>query len=454
MISQAARTPQPAAAWTLLAVLFLCSILNTGDRAILNFLVEPIRHDLGISDVQISLLQGLSFSLFYALAGLPLGFVADRVARTRLLTAGILVWSCATIASGLAPDFKALFVCRMLVGIGEATLPPCAISLLSDSFSPAWRGRSMSLYLLGGSMATGLAGLMVGWVLTQAPRGAFNFIPGAASVAPWRVAMIGIGVAGCVVAAALALQREPARHGFALQASGLKALREVAAYLAANAIVFRPLYLGFTAFSIATYGLVAWAAPELIRQFGLSARLAGQNLGLAFLVAGIAGALLAGQIVDHRRFLRGREAKLTLLTLLPLAMLPAAAATLAPGSLAATVMLAGMILVGPMVSIVMLNVLTEMMPNDIRGLSVSLLGLAGTMIGGVLGPLLIAACTQHVLGNPGRVGQAMLIVGAPCLLLACAGFWRARRGLRLSLGAGSSLVQVMRADRPLPGDPA
>jgi MFS family permease len=430
--------------------LFLCSILNTTDRAILNFLVEPIRHDLRISDVQISLLQGLSFSLFYALSGLPLGFLADSMARTRLLTLGILVWSCATIASGLAPDFKTLFGCRMLVGIGEATLPPCAISLLSDSFTPAWRGRSTSLYLLGGSMATGLAGLMVGWVLAQAPRGVFDFIPGAAGAAPWRIAMIAVGSAGCVVAAALAFQREPARHGFALRASGMPALRPVAAYLAANAIVFRPLYLGFTAFSIATYGIVAWAAPVLIRQFGLNASAASKTLGFAFLVAGIAGALLAGQIVDHRRVQRSPPAKLTLLTILPFAMLPAAAATLAPGSQAATLQLACMILVGPMVSIIMLNVLAEMMPNDMRGLSVSLLGLAGTMIGGVLGPLLIAEFTQRVLGDPGRVGQAVMIVAGPCLLLASLGFWRARCGLQLSLAADSSLADVMHADRPLP----
>jgi MFS family permease len=451
MTIKAARTSNPAAAWALLAVLFLCSVLNTSDRAILNFLVGPIRHDLQISDVQISLLQGLSFSLCYALAGLPLGFLADRTARTRLLTAGILLWSGATIASGLAPNFKTLFICRMLVGIGEATLPPCAISLLSDSFTPAWRGRSMSLYLLGGSMATGLAGLLVGWILTQAPRGALQIIPGAA---PWRLAMIAVGGAGGLVAIALTCQREPPRHGFALQASGRAALREVAAYLAANAIVFRPLYLGFTAFSIATYGILAWAAPVLTRQFGLTASTAGKTLGLAFLVAGMAGALLAGQIVDHRRFLRGREAKLTLLSILPFVLLPAAAATLAPGSTAATLMLSCMILVGPMVSIVMLNVLTEMMPNDMRALSVALLGLAGTMIGGVLGPLLIATCTQHILGNPDRVGQAMLMVGGPCLVLAATGFWQARSGLRRSLAAGSTLAAVMRADRPLAGEGA
>jgi MFS family permease len=107
-----------------------------------------------------------------------------------------------------------------------------------------------------------------------------------------------------------------------------------------------------------------------------------------------------------------------------------------------------------MVTIVMLGVLAEMMPNDMRALSVSLLGLAGTMIGGVFGPLLIAECTQRVFKNPAGVGHAMLLVAAPCLVLAAALFWRARDGLRRGLAQNTTLASVMRADRPLPGDPS
>ncbi len=440
--------PKRLAACSLLAMLFLASILSTTDRSILNFLVGPIRHDLGISDVQVSLLEGLSFTMVYAFSGLALGLLADKVARTRLLAAGIAAWSAGTLMGGLAPGFAWLFASRILVGLGEAALPPCAISLLCDSFVPSWRGRAIGLYVLGGAMATGLAGLLVGWILTEAPQGTFDFIPGAAGAPAWRIALVGVGMAGMVIAALLATQAEPGRHGVAISAGGGLALRPIAGYLFANRTVFVPLYLAFTVFSIATYGIVAWAAPLLTRQFGLSPGKAGHDLGLAFLIAGMVGALTAGQILDQRAFLRGRLGKMTMLGILPLCMLPAAATTLAPSGLVATWAAAAAILVGPMISIVMLGALSEMMPNDMRGLSVSILGFAGTMLGGTLGPLLIAECTQHVLHNDTLVGRGVLLVTGPCLLLASAGFFRTRQALMRSLDGQSSLGRVMAADRP------
>jgi MFS family permease len=446
--------PKKLTAYSLLAVLFLASILGTTDRSILNFLVGPIRRELKISDVQMSLLQGLSFTIVYAFSGLVLGLLADKVARTRLLAVGIAVWSAGTLMGGLAPGLSWLFASRILVGLGEAALPPCAISLLCDSFVPSWRGRAISVYLLGGAMATGLAGLLVGWILTAAPEGKFDFIPGAAGASAWRIALVGVGMAGMVIAVLLAVQAEPGRHGSAISAGTKPALRPIAGYLFANRTVFVPLYLAFTMASIATYGIVAWGAPVLTRQFGLSPGNAGHDLGLAFLIAGILGALTAGQILDNRVFLRGRLGKMTALTILPLCMLPAAATTLAPDGLAATWAEAVAILVGPMISVVMMGALSEMMPNDMRGLSVSILGFAGTMLGGTLGPLLIAECTQHVLRDGNLVGRGILMVTGPCLLLASAGFFWARQALIRSLSGQSSLCQVMAADRPEARPPA
>jgi MFS family permease len=440
--------PKKLTAYSLLAMLYLASILNTMDRSILNFLVGPIRHDLGISDVQVSLLAGLSFTLVYAFSGLALGLLADKVARTRLLAAGIAVWSAGTLMGGLAPSFAWLFASRIVVGFGEAALPPCAISLLCDSFVPASRGRAISVYLLGGAMATGLAGLLVGWILTEAPEGTFDFIPGAAGAPAWRIALVGVGMAGMVIAALLAVQTEPGRHGVAISAGGRLALRPIAGYLFANRTVFVPLYLAFTLSSIATYGIAAWAAPMLTRQFGMSPGKAGHDLGLAFLIAGIIGALTAGQILDHRAFLRGRLGKMTALSILPPCMLPAAATTLAPNGLAATWVAAVVVLVGPMTSIIMMGALAEMMPNDMRGLSVSILGFAGTMLGATLGPLLIAECTQRLLHDGTLVGRGMLMVTGPCLLLASGGFFWTRQALLRSLCGHSSLSQVMAADRP------
>jgi len=107
-----------------------------------------------------------------------------------------------------------------------------------------------------------------------------------------------------------------------------------------------------------------------------------------------------------------------------------------------------MILLSPMVSIVMLRALSEMMPNDMRGLSVSLLSLFGTMIGGVLGPLLVAISTEHVFGNDRMVGRSILIVAAPFLLVSSACYFGARHALLASLANRTGLARTMLVDRP------
>jgi MFS family permease len=91
------------------AAMFAASIISVIDRGILTLVVDPVRRDLGITDVQISLLLGLAFGLFYAIAGIPLGLIADRFSRRRLLIAGIAVWSGATFFGGLAASFGELF---------------------------------------------------------------------------------------------------------------------------------------------------------------------------------------------------------------------------------------------------------------------------------------------------------------------------------------------------------
>jgi MFS family permease len=445
-----ALTPSPypsrAAAWSLVAILFLASILNTIDRSMLNFLVDSVRRDLAVSDVQISLLQGLSFSIFYVSAGLPLGLIADRVSRVKLLMLGSFIWSAATLASGLAPSYGWLFAGRMIVGFGEATLGPCAMPLISDSFPPARRGRPISLHLLGGSIAAGLSAVLIGWILQQAPLGTFAIFPGAAHAAPWRIAFVIAGALGIFLIGGLAFQPEPARRGVAVNAASSYRLRPIANYLRDNAAVFLFLYLGFAAFSLATWAMVNWSAAMLMRQYALSPQAVAQGFGTNFIIAGAAGALLSGQLLDVRSVHATPGAKLAILGILPLCTLPAAAATLASGSFLATMLVASMILVSPMVSIVMLRALSEMMPNDMRGLSVSLLSLFGTMIGGVLGPLLVAICTEHVFRDDSMVGRSILIVAAPFLVLSSACYFSARHALKLSLANRTGLGRTMAAD--------
>ncbi|MEO0996959.1 MAG: MFS transporter, partial [Pseudomonadota bacterium] len=110
--------------WYVVFVLCVCGIVAYIDRQIINLLVEGIKLDLGVTDTQISLLQGFAFAIFYAIVAIPLGRIADSRNRRWLITAGILAWTAAAVSCGLAQTYTQLFVARMLVGVCEAVLTP------------------------------------------------------------------------------------------------------------------------------------------------------------------------------------------------------------------------------------------------------------------------------------------------------------------------------------------
>ncbi|AXU20291.1 hypothetical protein C7W88_16515 [Novosphingobium sp. THN1] len=115
------------------------SVVAILDRQILNLLVDPIRAELALTDIQIGVLQGPAFMVFYTLFGFPLGWMVDRMHRLRLLAAGIALWTAGTIACGLADSYEALIVARAIVGMGEAVASPASISLIADYFRPERR---------------------------------------------------------------------------------------------------------------------------------------------------------------------------------------------------------------------------------------------------------------------------------------------------------------------------
>ena len=127
-------------------LLTIAYVFSFVDRGILGLLIEPIKADIHLTDEQLGYLIGPAFALFYATMGLPLGWLADRVRRTWIVTAGIALWSIATAASGLASSVWHLLAARMSVGVGEATLGPCAMSMIADSFPPERRGKPVAIY--------------------------------------------------------------------------------------------------------------------------------------------------------------------------------------------------------------------------------------------------------------------------------------------------------------------
>jgi len=132
-------------AWFATAILSLGYLLAFADRTVIALLVGPIERDLHLSDVQLGLLQGTAFALFYAGFGLPIAWAIDRRARVSIIASGILVWSAMTGLCGLSGGFASFFAARIGVGAGEATILPGATSVLADYFPPAQRGRVLTL---------------------------------------------------------------------------------------------------------------------------------------------------------------------------------------------------------------------------------------------------------------------------------------------------------------------
>src|SRR5580704_2904379 len=157
--------PSAAWAWYTVAILLCAYIFSFIDRQILNLLVAPVRRDLGITDTQMSLLIGFSFAIFYSVLGLPFGRLADSMSRTRLIIIGMFTLSLITGGCGLIGSYSQLFLLRMGVGIGEATLSPAAYSMISDSFPPEKRSVPFSVYTMATYVGGGVAFLLGGLLL-------------------------------------------------------------------------------------------------------------------------------------------------------------------------------------------------------------------------------------------------------------------------------------------------
>src|SRR5258708_203855 len=147
--------------WYAVFVLFGINTMNFYDRQLLGVLAEPIRKEWHLSDSALGLL-GTAFTLIYAAVGVPLGRLADRWMRTRILALGVTLWSLLTAASGFTWSYASMFVARLGVGVGEASCAPAANSLIGDLFPAARRSLAISIVLLGLPVGILLSGLVSG----------------------------------------------------------------------------------------------------------------------------------------------------------------------------------------------------------------------------------------------------------------------------------------------------
>jgi MFS family permease len=395
--------PRRAYAWAVVGILFLTAIISYTDRNVLSLLVDPVEADLGIGDTQISLLLGTAFAVIYGIAGIPLGYLADRVSRRNLIVAGAVIWSGATIFCGLSQSFHQLFVGRIFVGLGEAVLSPAAISLISDYFPPSRRGTAVGVFLSGIAVGIGSSLLIGGGVLHVVALGLLSGTA-VADLAPWRLVLLMIGVPGGLWGLVILTIREPRRRADLRPVESDAGSPELPPV---GWLRIAPIFFTIAMASLVDNAVGAWAPTLLIRQFGADPKQVGIVLGL-LLMAGFGGGVLAGGILADRAGAAGGWARKVRLCLLAALVIPVVALLMNAGSFA--VVLIGVPLyfaVSGIVTACGFSAILDVVPNRSRGLAMSVAFFLNVALGAGLGPTAVAVAGDHLFGQGAGLGPPL-----------------------------------------------
>lgn len=420
----------PAYRWYVVGLLLLTFILSYFDRYIITLVVEPIKRDLQLTDFQVGLLLGPAFSLVNVLTGIPLGWYADRASRKWILIAGIVFWCAMTTGSGFATTFAVLFLLRLGLGLGEAVVSPCSISLISDYFERKDRGRAISFYMAGPYLGAGLAfligGNLIGWLEAT---GHTHFL-GMGPFETWQLAFLLVGVPGFLFAVLMTTVKEPARQE---RLGGEGAAPQVSAfrYILSRWRGFLPLFVGATCnFAMST--LTFWNVPLFQRVYGWDVATIGTVTGLFYFTAGPLGTALA--VWSMKRFERSHsDFGMRVLILGLFIGIPASALYPIMPTAELSVALMFIAFIGKSVATAGgPAALTLVAPGDIRSQSYAILTTVIVLVGPLLGPPIIGYATD-ASGDPAMIGVVLsafvFCLGLPSILITVLGLKHYRQAV-------------------------
>ncbi|WP_043312047.1 MFS transporter [Pseudomonas sp. ML96] len=424
--------PSSLSAWVTVTILMVAYVLSFIDRQILNLLVGPIRRDLDITDTQMSLLMGLSFALFYTVCGIPLGRLADTKSRRGLIAVGVLFWSAATAACGMAKLYWQFLICRIGVGVGEAALSPAAYSLIADSFPPNRRATAMAVYGMGVYLGSGIAFLLGGLVIQFASAQGDVHLPVFGEVRPWQLIFLILGAAGVLFTLLMLAVREPARRG--VGAGVAIPLADVGRYIRSNRRTVLCHNLGFAGLSLAGYGSAAWIPTFYIRTYGWDAGQVGIVYGSLVAVFGCLGIVFGGRLADWLAKRGNSDANMRVGLYAAVGALPFVLAfPLMADAFWSCVLMAPTIFFLSMPFGVAPAAIQEIMPNSMRGQASALYLFVITLIGLGLGPTAVALVTDFVFADDNALRYSLLIVTSLAVCSSVILLWRGLHPYRESL---------------------
>lgn len=429
--------PSAFMGWLSIAIIFLMVIVAVLDRGIIALMVDPMKRDLGLSDFQISLLQGFAFAAFYAVGGVPMGWLGDRYGRRWILLLGASVWSVMTALCGLAHNFWQLFAARIGVGLGEATLAPSSYAMVPDLLPRNRQALGMGIVAsastVGGAVSLVIGGFAVEWALSVEPLYGLK---------AWQLVFLVIGLPGLVLAPlVLLIPRTAQRKTKAAEvpaAEYFRWLREHKAYLIT--------LMGAVAFhAVTSYAIASWTPAYMSRVFGMSASAIGASLGGIVAACGIIGAVMAGVVVDalhsrgvrdaHFKFMIGNCAIMIVVGLVTYLVLPTPATLL--------VGIAALYLLAPFLTVALPHV-QLVVPAEFRGRTIAIVTLGVQLLGATVGPSSVALLTENVFGGPQNVGQGLATAVAVSAFLSLVFAALCLRHGRRAIANASSWVSATR----------
>jgi predicted MFS family arabinose efflux permease len=394
-----------------------------------------VRDAFGISDFQFSILHGAAFAIIYAIAGLPLGRLADRFTRVAIISGSVAFWSVATSLCGVARSYPQLFVTRMAVGIGEAGFAPAAYSIIADSYRPQHLGYAMAFLksgvYVGSAVALVLGGLLIDFYTSIGP----TEWPLIGTVQPWQATFITVGLPGLFLALAILMLREPTRKGVVASSDGSSevALPVVLKFLWDRKRTYLALFVGSSMLSMAAYGSTAWYPEFFIRTYGVSRAEAGGTYGTLLFVCGLSGIMLGPWLAG---LLSNRHTDYYVRAILYASMaaaLPAIAAPLAGSKTATMILLVPALLFGSVYLGIMAASFQPITPNQMRGLTTAFYLFLTNIMGLAVGTSVMAAFTDFIFRDDAMLHYSIASANALFYPLAIILFAYGLKGYRASM---------------------
>lgn len=405
---QEAMRPSLGTAYYMVVALFLVYVLAWLDRLIISMMVEPMKEGLGLGDFEMSLVLGPAFAISYAIFAIPLGWATDRFSRRLVIFCGVVVWSIATFACGLATSFSSLIVCRIFVGVGEAALLPAAYSLIADAFPRDKVTFATSMFQtagkIGSAMAFGLGGLLIGVAAT------LHHIewPVLGRLEAWQVTFAIIGLPGFALAFLAFTFPEPGRHGPGK--SGGAEPEALMPFVKKHGGLLALMILAFTCLAVVGYSMTSWVPTYIARRFHWEPAEYGPALSMMNLI-GAASLVLLGKAVDVL-FARGvQDAHLRFYSWLIVALSPAILSAFFVPNVYAFLALYAVIQLITVPYIVYCSALVAILaPNRLRGRLLGTVMFVTNIVGFGAGPTIVGALTEFAFGDESKIGYSLAII--------------------------------------------